>query len=112
MNTKTVEIRDAGTFIPALMVRLSPNDDRDLYLLARAGFGTTPSAQRTYTLLIHLTSIRCEYDPFSWGDRTMTTAHQHIRERGGFDAFRPGEVVDVQYVLGETDAPKVSEQFE
>lgn len=109
MYAKTLEIRDAGTFIPALAVRLDPYNERDRYLLARAGFGTTMLDQEKYIILIHLTSMKCEYDPFSWGNRTMKEAHLHIIERGLEDLLH-GEVLDVQYILGETDGPKVSEQ--
>lgn len=109
MYAKTIEIRDAATFIPAMAVRLDPYHERDRYLLARAGFGVSMLDQEKYIILIHLTSMRCEYDPMKWGNRTMENAHRHIIEMG-LDNFLHGEVVDVQYILGETDGPKVSEQ--
>lgn len=39
MESKIIEIRDSGTFIPALAVRLGSSDERERYLLARSGFG-------------------------------------------------------------------------
>jgi hypothetical protein len=45
MTTKAFEIRDRATFIPAIAVRLDPADERERYLIARCGFGVTPSAQ-------------------------------------------------------------------
>lgn len=109
MYAKTIEIRDAATFIPALAVRLDPYNDRDRYLIARAGFGITPMAQEKYIILIHLTSMRCAYDPVDWGNRTMETAHKYLIEQG-LDDLLHGEVVDVQFILGETDEPKISEE--
>ena len=111
MYAKTIEIRDAGTFIPALALRLDPYNEKDRYLIARAGFGVTPSTQRKYIVLIHLTSMKCEYDPTNWTNRTMETAHRYLIEQG-LDGLLHGEVVDVQFILGETDGPRVSEQDE
>jgi hypothetical protein len=49
------------------------------------------------------------YDPYDWGDaRTKRTAHAFIAEN--WDRLRDGEVVDVQYILRETTAPKQSER--
>lgn len=36
---KLLEIRDAGTFIPAMAIKICANDSKDDYLLRRAGFG-------------------------------------------------------------------------
>ena len=98
MNVKFFEIRDKGTFIPALAIEISGASS---WLARRAGFGNA------MIILIHLTGMRCQYDPYSWGDRTMRTAHDHIANT--WETQPSGAVVDVQFVLGETDAPKVSE---
>lgn len=103
METKPIEIRDRGTFIPALAARVSPADG---FLIARAGF-VEPAV-----ILIHLQSMDCHYDPFGWpasAGRTMREAHKHIEQR--WDEIAPGAVVDVEYILGETEEPKVSERF-
>jgi hypothetical protein len=110
MKTKTFEIRDDGTFVPALAIKLEPNDKRDRYLLSRAGFGSANliEEQGDYVLLVHLTRVSCEYDPFSWrGGRTMRVAHEHIDEN--FETLENGAVIDVEYLLGERDEPKESE---
>jgi hypothetical protein len=111
MTTKTFEIRDRGTFIPALAIRLDPVDDRDRWLLGRAGFGTTPEAQSTYVILHHLQSDQGTYDVFRHNPaRTMRVAHQHIIEN--FDSLPNGAVIDVEYILGERETPKETEQLE
>jgi hypothetical protein len=40
----------------------------------------------------------------------MQTAHVWLLER--FEQIESGAVVDVEHILGETPAPKVSERFE
>ena len=110
MKTKTFEVRDSMTFIPALAIKLEPYNEGDRYLLARAGFGVHPDDQGHYTLLIRLADLECQYSPDSWigPARTMPEAHRFISET--FDALEHGAVVDVQYILGETEGPKVSER--
>lgn len=99
MTTKLLEIRDRHTFIPALAIQVSGADG---YLLRRAGF------ESPMVYLIALATQRCQYDPFSWGNRTMNTAHQYIEAH--WDALADGDVVDVEFVLGETPTPKRSER--
>ena len=107
MTCKTIEIRDRGTFIPALLVRLDPTDERDRWLLGRAGFGTTPEAQGSYVLLINLVKD-APYDAFGHGRaRTLQVAHQHAIDH--FDDLSNGQVVCVEHLLGEREEPKVSE---
>jgi hypothetical protein len=45
-----------------------------------------------------------------WKSHTMTTAHVWLAEH--FEAVEDGAVVDVQFIRGETGAPKVSERIE
>ncbi len=104
IEVKRVEIRDSMTMIPAIAMKLTVGGDADVDpLLARAGF------RGEYVLLIHLEGMRAQYDPFEWGSasRTMTEAHRWLCE--AWDRHRDGGVVDVQYILGETAAPKQSE---
>lgn len=99
MTHKLLEIRDRGTCIPALAIEVSGADG---FLARRAGFGQTACIY-----LIALATQKCAYDPWSWGNRTMNTAHQHIER--AWHQLNDGDVVDVQFLLGETTAPKVSE---
>jgi hypothetical protein len=113
MNVRTVEIRDSATFIPALAIRLDSHCEQDCYLLTRAGYGSTPTEQGEYILLIHLESMKCATDPMDWGNRTMQEAHRYLIEqaRAQSPQFEHGEVIDVQFILGEADSPKVSERI-
>lgn len=112
MNTKTFEIRDKNTFIPVMAVQLEPGCEADRYLLARAGYGRKPEEQKQYYLVATLITqwgwVDTEYDPFKWGgERTMNAAHHYIEKN--WDSLESGAVVDVQFILGETAEPKVSE---
>ena len=109
MKTKTIEIRDRMTTIPALAVQLLPTCEADRTLLARAGYGLNPFEQQRYILLMRLggENNTVTSDPFHWGDRTMQAAHQHIIDHWG--EISSGDVVDVEFILGETDTPKESE---
>lgn len=98
---KSLEIRDKATFIPALAIQVSGGDG---YLFRRAGF------DRPIVYLIHLISERCAFDPFTWADRTMTTAHQYIEKE--FDSLSDGDVIDVEFILGESSVKKLSEREE
>lgn len=98
MKIKQLEIRDKGTFIPALAIEVSGSDG---YLLRRAGFGSS------LVILIHLEGMKCNYDPYEWGNRTMTEAHNYIQN--SWNSLNDGDVVDVEFVLGEAAHPKTSE---
>lgn len=107
MTTKTFEIRDSATFIPALAIRLDPSCEEDRYLLARAGF----VPDRKHIVLCHLAKDQSHWSPGAWegGTRTMPTAHKYIIDH--FDDLKSGQVIDVQVILGETKEPKKSERI-
>lgn len=114
MDTKLFELRDEGTFIPVLCVNmnpvvLGPEDDYEAqrYLLRRVGY---PCDGRPNILLTRLSADGSPAwnDPYGWGGRTMPVAHNYIIEQ--WAALKDGDVVDVQFILGETAAPKVSER--
>lgn len=100
-ETKVLEIRDSGTFIPAIAIRV----DNSHYLSRRAGF-----VEHSAILLTDLNGGRkaC-FDPYDWdgGARTMPVAHDYITKH--WDSLVNGDVVDVQFIIGETKEKKLSE---
>jgi hypothetical protein len=111
MEVKTFEVRDEGTFIPVLAISLAPNNEEDRYLLARAGYGRTEAEQigGDYVLLTRLSGGGpCNYDFEAWGNRTLGCAHAYIKNC--WDDLKSGQVIDVQYILAETEKPKESER--
>jgi hypothetical protein len=49
-------------------------------------------------------------DAYHWGDRTMQTAHIYIDEH--FAELNDGDVIDVEFILGESTEKKISERNE
>ena len=130
MTSKIIEIRDRGTFIPALAIRLGSPNEAERYLLARSGFGRTFEDQSEYIVLCKINGgepCECHIDPFSWGQnpRTMFVAHLYLLNRhqelegregiraadkhDGFDSLPQGAVVDVEHILGIRSEPKLAE---
>lgn len=111
IETKLFEIRDDCTFIPAIatFVRASEADDdgdANRALMRRAGYDSTTGA----VLLTCLDGGRkAQSDAYEWGDRTFQTAHLYIE--ANWDKLESGAVVDVAFILGETEKPKTSERF-
>lgn len=105
---KLFEIRDRGTFIPVAAFKFDPQSEAERHLLACAGYGQVPLQQREYVLLCQIDGGggRVCSDPFDWpGEaRTLPAAHAYIQEH--WDALQSGEVVDVEFILGETTHPK------
>jgi hypothetical protein len=106
MIIKAVEIRDKATFVPAIAIQMAPATEGQRYLLRRAGYHDGKAV-----VLVKIVTCEANYDPYAWGNRTMLTAHRWITEH--FDEIGDsGDVVDVEFILGETAHPKRSEQFE
>src|SRR5271157_4563611 len=102
METKLVEIRDEGTFIPVIATRMRSGDEAEHYLLRRCGYASdSPSV-----LLTALNGDgRAEWsDYYAWRDRTFCIAHRYIEDH--WDEIKSGDVVDVEFVLGESESPK------
>ena len=97
IKVKRVEIRDRATLVPAIALRLVGKDDP---IIASAGF-------KESILLIHLTHMECQWDSFAWIGRTMYNAHHWLTSN--WEKFEAGGVIDVEFVLGETDKPKKSQ---
>jgi hypothetical protein len=105
IETKLLEIRDHHTLIPALATRIDPDrfDANERYLFGRVGFSGD-----NYVLLTNLDPVTTQYDSFSWGSaRTMGNAHRFIKAH--WDELKNGDVVDVEFILGETTEPKRNE---
>lgn len=109
MDVKTFEVRDYGTFIPCIAIRLNPATEADRYLISRAGYGQDAETQGEYVIFGRLQAeSEFQHDPFSWGDRTMQYAHSYVRT--WFERLESGAVVDVQFLKGETEESKKSER--
>ena len=110
MITKLFEIRDRATFIPVLATRIEHENEAQSYLLCCAGLMKPIDPALFYILLCRINSGggECQILPHNWHGRTMVTAHKHIIEN--WDQLKDGDVIDVEFILGETHFKKVSER--
>jgi len=106
MKLLLLEIRDRATFIPVFAMKMMPATSIEEYLLLKTGYGY----DLPLVLLGRIEGGSTEYTPDSWNDRTFTTAHKYITEN--FDSMQTGDVVDVEFILGETTTKKISQRFE
>jgi hypothetical protein len=106
MITKMFEIRDAGTLIPVVATLMASHDAQEHWLVRRAGF----SGDDGLVFIGKIETGGGQYDPHSWpgGARTMTVAHAYIQKAWG--NLSSGDVIDVQFILGETTQRKTSER--
>lgn len=108
MKTKLFELRDRSTFVPVVAVQLDFTNEAERYLLRRTGYNSAVQYVLMAGLDGGLNEISC--DPFDWGqNRTRHFAHKYIIEN--FDKLESGQVIDVEFILGETKEPKKSERF-
>lgn len=105
MEFKFFEIRDRATFIPGLAILMKSYDMHESYLLQRTGY----DHDHPTILLINLSNQQARHSPCDWqpGIRTMPVAHQYIVKN--FNTLESGDVIDVEYILGEAEAKKIKE---
>lgn len=107
LESKVLEVRDIATHIDVLAIRmLAKNDIQNYYIHVRSGYPRNGSCIGMVTL------NNCapgNVDPYAWGDRTYATAHNYIYDH--FDELIDGDVVDVEFILGEKPTKKVSERL-
>lgn len=107
MIVKTLEIRDSATFMPVIAIKPIADNEGQRYLLRRDGYDAGPDEQ--CVILIKPQCDGVAYDPYHWiGARTMQVAHIYIAEN--WDTLHDGDVVDIQFILGETAMSKISER--
>jgi hypothetical protein len=106
MEIKCLELRDKGTFIPVICIRPVATNASQSYLLKRDGYRANWS--ETCIIMIDAQCRGVAYDPYDWKERrTKGTAHQYIQNH--WPDLVDGDVIDVEYILGETMTKKRSE---
>jgi hypothetical protein len=109
MQVKCLEIRDAGTFIPVICIHPVADNPQQYYLLQRDGY--SGEAWESCIIMIDAQCRGCAYEPYGWNKsaRTLPRAHLYITEH--WRELKDGDVVDVEYILGETKVKKTSESM-
>lgn len=128
MQAKALEVRDRGTFIALLAVDMNPRgipsesssepralietaaaaQDAQRWLLRRVGY---PCDGRPNVMITYLGGGRvADNDPYGWdSERTFPVAHAYIIEH--WTEIEDGDVIDVEFILGETPTKKRSERY-
>lgn len=106
MKIKLLEVRDRGTFLPIMAISTEPDNNEQGYLLRRVGFNSGEAV-----IIARLSGEgHSSADAYHWGDRTMSTAHHYIDQH--FHELKDGDVIDVEFIKGETKTIKSSERNE
>ena len=105
LESKVLEVRDIATHIDVLAIRmLAKNGIQNYYIHVRSGY---PKDGSCIAMMNLNDCAPGNVDPYAWGDRTYATAHHYIYEH--FGELKDGDVVDVEYILGEKPTKKISE---
>jgi len=110
LKIKILELRDEGTFIPLLAVDMNPEPAALIsrWYLRRCGYACSGLPNIAITRL-DANGAAFSNDPYFWKGRTWPIAHQHILQN--WNELKDGDVIDVSYILGETQEVKLSERF-
>jgi hypothetical protein len=89
---------------------VSDGNEEDRYLLRRAGL----DAEGSFNILLFSLGAGYGYlDPYNWPGapmvRTFQVAHEYLEKH--FDELETGTVIDVEFIVGETKEPKLSERI-
>lgn len=104
---KFFEIRDSATFIPVFAFKISeqssPEND---YLIRSSGF----NLDGEHIMIGRMHGQKCQYSAHYWNSQTLVHAHSYIEQH--WDELKTGDVIDVQFILGITSKPKVSQRYD
>ena len=104
MKTKIFEVRDNKTHIEVIATKLKADNVIEEYNLGHCGFDSD------IVMLTNLETMETNYDSYNWDDtRTIRNAHNYINEH--FDELENCAVIDIEFILGETKEPKISDRF-
>jgi hypothetical protein len=109
MEIKCLEIRDRATFIPVICLRPVAENEGQRYLLHRDGYRADDTEQ--CIIMIDAQCRGVAYDCYDWPRNSRTKHHAHHFIAEHWHELSDGDVVDVEYILGETVSPKQSERI-
>lgn len=124
IEAKAFKVFDDGTVIPIVAFKARPISggpgmtmEKEQKIMARAGYYGSAVEQ---VVVVDLINHETQSDPFGWKKshgRTMHLAHMALSGREhpdfkfvaknfAFDELESGAVIDVEYILGETNEIK------
>ena len=110
MITKLIEIRDRGTCIPALAMRMEPADEVEEAFNRRVGYPSNSIVLMLYSGQ-QATSDPYDWGKFGYGGRTVPNVHHYLYNltHEKFDNLKNGQVIDVRVILEEQEEPARAE---
>lgn len=105
---KSFEVRDVATFIPVIAVAMQTPSDDDSYLMRRVGYIGYLKGKKNILVTRIDNNVTIGFAS-EWASNTMRTAHKFIENN--FDQLQNGEVIDVEFIIGRSTAPKQSERY-
>lgn len=106
MKFKILEVRDDGTHIPVMAIKMLAEDDVQAYYVhGRAGY----PRDGTGIIMMELNHQKAHVDPYDWPNPRTGAAHDYIYRH--FDELTDGQVIDIRVVLGEAVDPVKSDRF-
>ena len=112
METKLFEIRDRMTFAVVMATGIESDLPKEVWLLAKAHMGKDGKEQHEHRhiFLMEFSSCVSSLKGYTWGNRTLRIAHDYIEKN--WDTLHSGDLIDVEFLEGETKQPKKSEFLE
>jgi hypothetical protein len=109
---KVFEVRDVGTFIPAIAIKLAVSSDAERYLLKCSGYEVNDEGVVPHLVLFGKLNGKSKlcFDVYDQDSSTMQQAHPHVQDN--WYSLASGEVIDVEFVRGDSKEPKISERLE
>lgn len=109
LESKMFEVRDRATLIAVVATKVTSGTPREKWLAHRAGGYFGDSIHNV--IVTNLSNLKTYHDVYACREeeqyRTIPAAMQHIQKY--FDDLKEGDVIDVEFLLGEVEKPKVSE---
>jgi len=112
MDSKVFELRAPATIMVIMATRLEVFNEAERYLLSRSGFGRNNNDFKKYIMLQCLDggTSTASTDPYKHGIRELRIVHCYIYEM--FDQLDDGQVLDIDFILGNTFEPKQPERIQ
>ena len=112
--TKVFDVRDSMTQMTVFVTELGHNANEDeKNATAYAGFTDNEDEQHRYHIFYEPTLKNGSHDVYEWYHRrTEFCAFSFIKDR--FDVLVPGQIIDVEFLLAETEVSKsghISDQW-
>lgn len=106
VEIKLFEIRDRATMMPMFAFTTSSDLTEQSWLLAGAGY--SPNSDLVMFGYLAQSGMPACYDHYDWNDRTKKVAHEYIQKH--WHELKNGDVIDVEFILGESPEKKISER--